>query len=82
MKKTFTTILIVASLVLILDSMNAGQAIAMFLLAGVVPGTSFIMSADQMLGLFAGLLGFVIARVTTWAVQTYSYSRSADAKTA
>lgn len=82
MKKTFTTIFVIASLVLILDSMNTGQAVAMFLLAGVIPGTSLVMSADHMLGLFAGLIGFVMARITIWTFHTYTYSRNPKTETA
>ena len=63
MKKSLTIIFTILSAVLILDSMNAGYAIAMFLLAGIVPGTNIVVSADQMLVLFVMLFGFVLGRV-------------------
>jgi hypothetical protein len=78
MKKTIAIILTIFSLILILDSMNAGQAVAMFLLAGIIPGTNFVVSASQMLQLFALLIGFVLARVSTGLVKTYvSYRKEA-----
>lgn len=63
MKKTLTLILIALSFMLILDSMNAGHAIMMFLLAGVIPGTSIAVEASRMLEIFALLLGFTLSRV-------------------
>lgn len=71
MKKTFAIIFTVLSLILILDSMNAGYAITMFLLAGVIPGTNIAISAVQMLELFALLIGFVLARISAGLFQTY-----------
>lgn len=44
--------------------MNAGHAFMMFLLAGVIPGTSTALSAEVMMEGFALLIGFVMARVS------------------
>ncbi len=63
MKKTFTIIFTALSALLILDSIDIGHAAAMFLLAGVIPGTNIVINADHMLNLFALLLGLVITRV-------------------
>lgn len=63
MKKTLTITFIILSAILILDSMDAAHALAMFLLAGIIPGTNVVMSATVMLEFFALLLGFVLARV-------------------
>lgn len=48
--------------------MNFGHAAMMFLLAGVVPGTSIVLSGEQMLQLFSGLAGFMCARGITQMV--------------
>lgn len=62
MRKTIITISTLGSLVLILESLNAGHALTMFLLVGAIPGTSVAIDAAHMLALFASLLGFVLAR--------------------
>jgi len=64
MKKAIIITCIVLSGLIILDSMNAGHALMMFLLAGMVPGTTIILSPNDMMSLFALLIGFVLARVT------------------
>lgn len=64
MKRIVTIIFITLSLLLILDSMNFGHALAMFYVAGVIPGTGLAIDAGVMLALFAGTAGFLFARVT------------------
>jgi hypothetical protein len=64
MKKALTILLLILSGIIILDSLNAGHAVVMFLLAGVIPGTNIIMSADQTLELFTLLIGFTLSRST------------------
>ncbi|MDB5161723.1 MAG: hypothetical protein JWM52_231 [Candidatus Saccharibacteria bacterium] len=54
---------VILSGLMILDSLNAGHALMMFLLAGIIPGTSIALSADVMMQFFALLIGFVLARV-------------------
>lgn len=71
MKKTFTIIFIVFSALLILDSMNAGHALTMFILAGIVPGTNIIVNANTMLTSIAGVLGFIVARTSIFFVKEY-----------
>lgn len=63
MKKIITLILIALSGIMILDSLNAGEALFMFVLAGIVPGTSLSISGTTMLALFGGLIGFVLSRI-------------------
>lgn len=53
-----------SSFYMILDSMNAGHALVMFLLAGVIPGTNIIVEADRMLEFFTLLIGFTLSRIT------------------
>ncbi|HEY8886002.1 MAG TPA: hypothetical protein VIM31_00685 [Candidatus Microsaccharimonas sp.] len=68
MKKAITVICIVLSAVIILDSFNAWHAVAMFYLAGEIPGTHTSVSADTMMSVFALLFGFVLARIGNKAV--------------
>jgi len=68
MKKAITLICIIASTVIILDSFNAWHAIAMFYLAGEIPGTRTSISPNTMLSIFALLIGFVLARIGNKAV--------------
>lgn len=76
MKKTISIIFTILALMLILDSMNIGHMVAMFLLAGIVPGTNLVLNANRMLELFALLIGFVLARVAAALTRTYATYRS------
>jgi hypothetical protein len=68
MKKSITTICLTLSAVIILDSFNAWHALAMFYLAGEIPGTHTSISASTMMSVFALLIGFVLARLGNKAV--------------
>ncbi|HEY8992450.1 MAG TPA: hypothetical protein VIM37_01210 [Candidatus Microsaccharimonas sp.] len=68
MKKLITTICLVLSAVIILDSFNTWHALAMFYLAGEIPGTHTSISAGTMMSVFALLIGFVLARLGNKAV--------------
>lgn len=63
MKKILTIFFVSLSAMIILDSLNAGHALMMFLLAGVIPGTNVAISAGNMLEIFTLLIGFTLARV-------------------
>ena len=64
MRKTIITLCLIFSGIIILDSLNAGHALAMFLLAGIIPGTNAAISATTMLEIFTLLIGFTLSRVT------------------
>lgn len=51
---------------MILDSLNAGEALTMFFLAGVIPGTNFSISATHMLEFFTLTLGFTLSRIALY----------------
>jgi hypothetical protein len=70
MKRTITTICLILSAILILDSLNVWHALIMFYLAGEIPGTRQSVSASTMMELFALLIGFVIARITSPATRS------------
>lgn len=76
MRNAIITICLVGSLIAILSAFQTGEAITMFLLAGVIPGTSMVISPSDTLVLIALIAGFVISRVTIPAF-TQLFSRSA-----
>jgi hypothetical protein len=82
MKKAITIICIVLSGILILDSFNAWHMIAMFYLAGEIPGTRTSLNAGTMMSIFALLIGFVIARIGNKAVLSLFDRFSAKLKNA
>lgn len=63
MRKTIIITSLILSGIMILDSMDAGHVLMMFLLAGIIPGTNIAISAQTMMEGFALAGGFVIARV-------------------
>lgn len=63
MKKTLTILFVILSGLLILDSLDFGHALILFLFLGIVPGTDIVLSAQQTLTLFSVLIGFVIGRI-------------------
>lgn len=75
MKKTVAIIFTILSFILILDSMNAGHAVVMFFLAGIIPGTDISVSAEHMMQLCALLLGFVFARISMHLAHAYRVHR-------
>lgn len=79
MKKSLSIVFVTLSTIVILDSFNAGEAMAMFLLAGVIPGTSITLGAAQMLEIFTLLIGFTLSRLAGAAFratrQSVQYSR-------
>lgn len=78
MRKTITATCLILSGLIILDSLNAGHALMMFLLAGVIPGTSMVLNAQLTMQLFAVLFGFVLARlVSRLRVARYSQPKAA-----
>ena len=64
MKKALTILFTALSVIIILDSLNAGQALVMFVFAGVIPGTNVAISAGNMLEFFTLLIGFTLSRIT------------------
>ena len=78
MQKTIAIILTILSFILILDSMNAGHALTMFLLAGIIPGTNVAINANQMLEVFSLLLGFALARITIRLTQLFIKYRASE----
>lgn len=63
MRKVIIITCLTLSGLIILDSLNAGHALMMFLLAGVIPGTNIALSATITLEFFALMTGFVVARL-------------------
>lgn len=63
MKKNAIFTFLILSAILILDSFGVGHALVMFLLAGIIPGTNIVLSAQAMLNIIAIVAGFSVARV-------------------
>lgn len=64
MKKRLAIIFTALSIIIMLDSLNAVEALFMFLLGGVIPGTNVVVSGARMLEVFTLLIGFTLSRVT------------------
>ena len=69
MRKSIIITCLILSGLIILDSLNAGHILVMFLLAGVVPGTNIALSASTTMELFALMIGLVIGRLSTRALE-------------
>ena len=76
MKKALTILFVSLSFIMILDSLNAGHAVVMFFLAGVIPGTNFAISADRMLEGFTLLIGFTLSRVFLYLIRLNGRTQS------
>jgi hypothetical protein len=63
MKKFFTVFFLVTSLIIILGSFNFGYGFAVFLFAGIIPGTNLQLSPEQMLMLYAFAIGMAFIRL-------------------
>lgn len=68
MKKAITIICLVLSAVIILDTFNVWHSVAMFYIAGEIPGTRTSINAGTMMSIFALLIGFVLARIGNKAI--------------
>lgn len=71
-RNTIITLCTGVSLLIILDSLNAGHALAMFLLAGVIPGTNITISGARMFEFFMLIGGFTLARITLLALKRHN----------
>lgn len=69
MKNFIIAACLALSLIIILDTVDAGHALVMFVLAGIIPGTNIILGADQTLELFALLIGFTLSRITLFVLR-------------
>jgi len=78
-QKSLTIIFTILSAVLILDSMNFGYAIAMFLLAGIIPGTNIVVSADAMLNTIMFVSGFILSRIVMSLLMARYFQPKAEA---
>ncbi len=65
MKKAITILALTGSLIIILSSFQFDQVLAMFLLAGLVPGTDIVVSPNQMFVVISLITGFILARLIT-----------------
>ncbi|HJM04678.1 MAG TPA: hypothetical protein QF549_03555 [Candidatus Saccharimonadaceae bacterium] len=77
MQKTILYTSLIASSVLILDSMNAFNELAFFLIAGKIPGTTLYLDASTMLSLSVLMVGLIFGRLAAASIrrQRAQYSR-------
>jgi hypothetical protein len=66
MKKTITILSTLGSLFMILDTMNVGHSLVLFLFVGVVPGTSLLISPIDMMAATATAFTVIVLRFTVW----------------
>lgn len=66
MKKAVIIISSIGSLLIILESLNAGNSLTLFLLAGVVPGTNIRIPAIDMMAATATAITIIVLRLTAW----------------
>lgn len=76
MRKFVLVASLAGSTLIILDTLNAGQALVMFIFAGILPGTNIAISAGRMLEVFALLLGFTLSRITTIILRNMAQNTS------
>lgn len=64
MRKTIIASCVILSGIIVLDSLNLGHALTLFLLAGVIPGTNYVLSPQTAIELCAFGLGVVASRLS------------------
>ncbi len=72
MKKAIIITTNALSVLLILSSLDLVNSIAMFLIAGHIPGTNHYVSADAMLIGATAILGFITGRVSARIIEAVS----------
>lgn len=80
MKKVVIITSLLLSSLLILDSMNVGSALVMFVIAGQVPGTNVSIDAGAMLFFFMLVGGIISGRLTSLAYSTLLKIRRQSAR--
>ena len=79
MRKTAIILLLIGSALIILDSFNFAHSLALFLLAGIIPGTDISISAIDMMAAFATAFTIVVLRLTIWPQIKHSFFSSKKA---
>ncbi len=75
MKKAITIVALGGSLLIILGSFHVGEALTLFMLAGVIPGTNILISPTQTLVLIGLISGFALSRLITPRLTTRKTDR-------
>jgi hypothetical protein len=66
MRKVIMTICLTGSMIIILDSLQAGHYLILLLFVGLIPGTNIYLSPIDMMAAMATAMTVVILRVTVW----------------
>jgi hypothetical protein len=67
MKKIISTLCLIGALLIILDTLNAGNALVLFVFAGVIPGTNLLVSPVDMMAATATSITIIVLRITVWS---------------
>lgn len=66
MKKSIVFICLIGSLMIFLDTINFGHVLMLLLFAGVIPGTSTVISPIDMMAATATAITVIVLRITLW----------------
>ena len=81
MRKLIITICLTGSVFIILDSINIGHSLVLFLFVGLIPGTNIYLSPIDMMAAVATAMTVVILRITVWSkVRAFFFAPPAPVK--
>lgn len=66
MKKVAVYACLVGSVLMLFDTVNFGHSLLLFVFAGVVPGTGFVISPIDMMAATATAITVIVLRITVW----------------
>jgi len=74
MRNKITIFCIAASLLIILDSFNFGDALMMFLFVGIIPGINIQLSPEQMFALYSIATSLIIVHYLSPVLRKYNFA--------
>ncbi len=66
MQKFIINLCLIGSAIIFLDTINFGQQLALFVFAGILPGTNIVISPIDMMAATATAITVIILRITVW----------------
>lgn len=66
LRKFIITVCNIGSILIILDSIQAGHSLVLFLFVGLIPGTNTYLSPIDMMAAMATAMTVIILRATLW----------------
>lgn len=81
MREYIIKICLVGSMLIFLDSMQAGHWLVLLLFVGLIPGTSIYISPIDMMSAMATAMTVVILRIAFWSrVRSFLFTNPANLK--